>query len=291
MQFMDESHYDQLMDEDVSIYKPNGEPLLVLLKQAIDAKQAANAWTALKKVGGKTNNRSTATGIETRHREKLDGTVSGTTQVPNNWAVVSALLGSYERTPRTPYARNCAWNAKNAELFQRTIPMLVQSSELFREWVQQRYEIQMGYINRTDKAWVIPGTAYSTVTVNKNFRTAAHKDAGDLEAGFSNMIVIRQGSMSGGHLVLPNWRIAVKLDNLDLVMFDAHEFHGNTAIAKMSSEAVRCSLVCYYRENMYKCGSPEYELKQAKNRKPGQPIYWEEKRDANIHSEQGPSES
>lgn len=87
------------------------------------------------------------------------------------------------------------------------------------------------------------------------------------------MIVIREGQWSGGHLVLPNWRIAVKLDNRDLIMFDAHEFHGNTQIVQLSKKATRCSLVCYYREKMYLCKGADEELQQAKNRKPGQPIF------------------
>jgi hypothetical protein len=277
MQFMDDEHYDTLLDEDVAVYRPDGSPLLILLKRAIDPQKASNAWSVLKKFNGKTDNRGVASGIRPIQRKKVDGTLSSTSRVPKGWGVFSAVAGAYERTVRMPYAHPCSWNAQNPAAFERMFPLLQQTSGLFAKYVPERYANQMEQVKRTHEDWVVPGTAYTTITVNKNFRTAAHKDAGDLESGFSNMIVITQGSFAGANLVLPNWRIAVKLSNLDFIMFDAHEFHGNTALVKLSKDAVRCSLVCYYRENMYKCGSQKYELEQAKNRKPGQPVYWENK--------------
>lgn len=276
MQFMDESHYDTLLDEDVAVFKPNGEPLLVLLKRAIDPQLAANAWSALKTVKQTNKNRSTAIGVSGANYMKLDGTLSKTQQVRRNWAVSSDIVGYFDRSTRLPFARSCSWNAKNPEMFQRLVPLLKQSSGLFEKHVPIRYAFQKDYCKRTHSDWIIPETVYTTVTVNKNFRTAAHKDAGDLERGFSNMIVLSHGHWTGANLVLPNWRIAAKLGSTDFIMFDAHEFHGNTQMAKLSSDAIRCSLVCYYRENMVRCKSKEYELQQAKSRKLGQPIYWEQ---------------
>jgi hypothetical protein len=275
MVFMDGTHYDHVINESVKIYKPDGSPLLVLLKQAIPFDMAAQAWQALKRVNTKTENRGVASGIKPSYRKKLDGTISNTTQVAKGWEVKSAVLGYFERTVRMPYAHAAAWNQKRPTEFSYLFPMLQTASDHFREQVPDRFAVQADYAARTNPNWIIPGTVYSTLTVNKNFRTAAHLDAGDLAAGFSNMIVLRDGKFLGGHLVLPNWRLAVQLDNLDLVMFDAHEFHGNTMIVPIGKKSVRCSIVCYYRENLIKCKSPEEELYQAKNRKLGQPLFWE----------------
>jgi hypothetical protein len=273
LHFMDAGHYDQLLDESVRVLKPDGSPLLVLLKKAIDPQLAANAWAVLKTINSRTNNRGSSSGTKLKPRRRLDGTDSNTLIVPKGWDVMSAIIGSFERTIRAPYAHHCSWNSKNVESFNRIFPMLRQAGQLFREHVPERYAAQMEYVNKTHKDWIIPNTPYTTVTVNKNFRTAAHLDAGDLASGFSNMIVIKQGQWSGGHLVLPNWRIAAKLSNLDLILFDAHEFHGNTQLSKISKDAVRCSLVCYYRKKMVHCGSMKNELKFAKNRKIGSPLF------------------
>ena len=49
----------------------------------------------------------------------------------------------------------------------------------------------------------IHDTVFTTVTVNKNFRTAAHYDAGDLKEGFGNLAVLQTGEYSGAYTVIP----------------------------------------------------------------------------------------
>lgn len=277
MQFVDESHYDTLYNESVKIYKPDGSPLLVLLKQAIDVDKAELAWSALKKFNSKTENRSTSSGICASPRKKKDGTISQTTRVPKGWEAVSGIVGYFERIVRQPYCHSCSWNMKHPEEFAKMLPMLKQTTGLFAEHVHDRYQVQKRYVDQTHKDFVIPETVYTTVTVNKNYRTACHLDAGDLASGFSNMIYLQDGLIGGGYLVLPNWRVAVQLGHLDLVMFDAHEWHGNTQVVPLTKGATRCTLVCYYREKMVHCKSATEELLICKNRKPGQPLFPESK--------------
>jgi len=273
MQFMDDSHYDQLIDEDVAVYRPDGSPLLVLLKKALDPQLTANAWGVIKKINTTSKNRGTASGTPSSPYKKMDGSISRQMAVPRGWEVVSNIVGSFERTAHHPFARHCAWNAKSPEKFSALFPLLQQTSSLFEKYVPDRFSNQKQFCDSTHPDWVIPGSVYTTLTINKNFRTAAHKDAGDLETGFSNMFVIREGIWTGAHLVLPNWRIGVKLDSLDFIMFDAHEFHGNTQMIKMSKKDIRCSVVCYYRTKLKICKSMEEELLFAKTRKPGDPLF------------------
>lgn len=54
---------------------------------------------------------------------------------------------------------------------------------LFARECPVRYEAQMAYGRATSPEWVITGTAFTTMTANRNFRTAAHKDAGDRRPG------------------------------------------------------------------------------------------------------------
>lgn len=271
--FMDESHYDELIDQSVALFRENGEPLLVLIKNAIPESLAGDAWSVLKKINLISRNRGDATGTANKQEfQNRDGSISKTTQVPRGWEVKSGIVGYFERTPRIPYCRACSWNKKYPEEFGKLIPTLQHLSNMFGEHVPDRYEIQKGFCERTHPDFVIPGTVYSTLTVNKTFRTAAHLDAGDLKEGFSNMFVIKQGAVKGGHLVLPNFRIAVKLDNLDFVMFDAHEWHGNTQIVT-GKDGVRCSVVCYYRTKMTECGGFRAEFEKVKNRKVGESLF------------------
>jgi hypothetical protein len=108
---------------------------------------------------------------------------------------------------------------------------------------------------------LVPETPFTTVTVNKTFRTAAHYDAGDLTAGLSNLLTLsNNGNYSGAYLVAPEYRVAVNVRPGDLLLINNHEvMHGNTPIVCHDEVAERISLVVYFRENMLELGSKEYE--------------------------------
>ena len=74
----------------------------------------------------------------------------------------------------------------------------------------------------------IPNTSFSTVTINRNFRTALHRDAGDFKGGFGNLTVIERGKYHGGYTVFPQFGIGIDLRNNDFVTMDVHQWHSNT---------------------------------------------------------------
>lgn len=188
-------------------------------------------------------------------------------------AVDSGMVGFFERTPRFPYCRACAWNLKNPEAWSKLFPMAKEVDDLFKKHASDRYKNQMRVAQKSHPDFLIPGTFFSTLTVNKNFRTAYHRDAGNLPDGISCMTVIRKGKWSGANLVFPEYRVGVKLDSHDMIIFDPHELHGNTPLIKLSKDAVRCSIVYYFRDKIQHCRSAKEELSIAKNRKAGQKMF------------------
>ncbi len=100
-------------------------------------------------------------------------------------------------------------------------------------------------------------TAYSTITLNYDWRTAAHKDKGDLEEGFGNLIVLEKSKSipssckdyKGGFLGFPKWGVCIDVRQGDFLAMDVHEWHCNTPIQGTG----RLSVVCYLRKNMKKC--------------------------------------
>lgn len=277
MQFVDDTDYDELFNEDVDVYRADGTPLLFLRKNILSKPAISKAWSVLSKMKiSPSNMRGLAGGRPIEAWIRDDGKPTDLMRVARGWEVNSWIVGYFERSVRMPYCRSCAWNLANPEKFKKLFPMVKEVDALFKEIIPDRYENQRKFAEKTSKDFLIPGTVFTTLTLNKTFRTACHKDAGDLESGFSCLSVIRQGMFKGGNLVLPEWRIAVKLDTYDLVMFDAHEFHGNTQIIPLSPDAQRFSIVYYYREAMAKCGTAKEELNYASNRKLGDPL-WEKK--------------
>ena len=261
-----EADYDTLIEGNNLVYGPNGELILVLLRGEFDKTQLASAWQIIKDINLKTDNRGTAAGVDMVAHKKADGTISKTHSVPKGHEVISGVVGYYPRYPRIPFCRECAWNQQHPEQFKSLLPLFQRVNALHEKYANESWKYQKAVVDKTSKDFVIPGTIYTTVTVNKNFRTASHLDAKNLPEGMAPMILMRQGKFEGGHVVLPEWRIAAKLDTGDLIIFrNMLDYHGNTKIIPLSKDYQRCTLVFYYREEMTKCGTKEQELARAKS--------------------------
>lgn len=183
--------------------------------------------------------------------------------------VNSGVAGFYDRYPRYPYGRVCSYNHKNPELFEKSFAYIKKLDAEFKKLLPERYAAQARAAAKLDSKFRITGeTVFTTLTVNKTFRTAAHLDAGDLGEGFSNLGVIlppEGKGYRGGYLVLPEYRVAINVRPGDLLLIANHTaIHGNTPILPVNDGCcpeciVRMSIVAYFRENMLELGSWEYE--------------------------------
>jgi hypothetical protein len=284
---LDDSAYDVLVSgEDADILKPDGTPLVKYRAGVISEEAALNAWAAMREAAARSENRGLAAGQVDEGRtereigqktsgtrfvlKKADGTFSNTSiAVPVN----SGIVGAFDRYQRTPYCRLTAFTLAHPERFSAALPFFRSASECFAREMPERYASQMAYVQRTHPEWIIHGTAFTTVTVNKNWQTATHQDAGDLKEGFGVMSVVSRGNYKGGILVFPQYRAAVDMRTGGVCLADVHEWHGNTKIVGHPGRYERLSFVLYYRERMAECGTPAEEEAIAKNRKRGQPLY------------------
>ena len=281
--------YDRVVNADCDLRKPDGSPLLVLRRNAVPLGECRSAYRAFRRVNFDGGNRGYASGTglsdkvrpgevglasKTRLRRlKKDGTVSNTSNaVAGRMQQTSGIIGYFDRNARYPYCRLTAFNLDRPEAFAEALPFIRSVDGVFARELPGRYAAQKAVAERTSPDFVIHGTAFTTVTVNRNWRTAAHKDAGDPKEGFGVLSVLRAGVFTGGLYVLPRWRLAVELNTRDVLLTDVHEVHGNTEIAGEPGAYERVSAVLYYRENMKHCGTAEQELEFAKNRKPGDPV-------------------
>jgi len=175
-------------------------------------------------------------------------------------SVFSGVAGWYDRYPRIPYGRATSYTEKNPELFKKAYPFLQSLNRGFKDLLPWRWNNQKEAADKLDPRYLVPGTVFTTITVNKSFRTACHRDAGDLNEGLSNLLVLGDGEYTGGYLVFPQVRIAVNVRPGDLLLVNNHEvIHGNTEIKLNHEKAERISIVCYFREKMLELKSFEYE--------------------------------
>lgn len=188
----------------------------------------------------------------------MDTFISDTTYAN---AVFSGIAGWFDRYPRIPYGRATAYTEHHYDKFEKAFPFLQSLNKGFKKLLPKRWAAQKAAIDKIDSRFVVPDTVFTTITVNKTFRTAAHRDAGDFSDGLSNLLVLsNDGNFTGGYLIFPEYRIAVNVRPGDLLLVNNHEIiHGNTEIIPGSKESERISLVCYLREKMLELGSYEYE--------------------------------
>lgn len=174
--------------------------------------------------------------------------------------VNSGIAGWFDRYPRIPYGRATAYTQNHFDKFKMAFPFLQSLDKGFKKLLPWRWGNQRAAADKVDPRFLVPGTVFTTVTVNKTFRTACHRDAGDFTEGLSNLLVLsNNGKYTGGYLVFPEYRIAVNVRPGDLLLVNNHEIiHGNTPI-ETYDDGERISLVCYLREKMLELGSYEYE--------------------------------
>jgi hypothetical protein len=261
--------FDRVVEGPLRVLKDDGEPLLVYIPCGISEESARVAYEFLHSIRNKvTRNRSMyGSSKRTKHVRK-DGRVSRTL---NSEPVRSVILGSFDRYPRTPYCRASAISLLNKRGWESCFGMIREAADLLREHVPVRFQNQSLQASLTDRSYVIPGTPFTTVTVNNTVAGGYHKDSGDLASGFGVLSALRRGFYQGGLLVFPAFRVAVDLRDRDVLLADVHELHGNTPIRGAGPATLpekggheRISVVYYFRERMVDCLPPEEEIKRAR---------------------------
>lgn len=274
--FLTEVDCKHIYREDVDIYdEETGKCVAKFRRGIIPAGVCIKAYDALLTAASRTDSRGVATGADEegyakKIRIRKDGTPSK--QNVTHKFINSGVVGFSDRSPRFPYCRLTAFNQHNMDKFVEAYPIIKFVDNQYARLMPTEYKKQKTMAENTAKDFVIPETSFTTVTVNKNWQTAVHKDAGDYKEGFGNLVALRKGSFYGGHFVVVRWGCGFDLRNGDLLLVDVHQWHGNTPIINDQKDAVRLSLVMYYREKMIKCGTMQQELKRAKTRKRGEEL-------------------
>lgn len=258
--------YNVLLTGPARVRKPDGKPLCVYLPGAMKAVSTQEVYGILHPLyTAMTDNRGLASG--SLRLAESEGKRTRSVKV------ASAIIGAIDPGGVYKYCRMTAWTGSNLPQWEKLQPYLQEVARNLAEQVPDRYANQMEQVKATREEWVVPGTPFTTVTVNNTYPTGVHTDKGDLDAGFSTIACIRRGQYTGGHLTFPEYRVAVDMQDGDLMLMDAHEWHGNTAIVCACGNtlrrlcpdcgAERISTVSYFRTKMASCGTAEDEAKRA----------------------------
>jgi hypothetical protein len=257
--------YNVLLTGPTRILKPDGRPLCVYVPGYV-REGITTALPILSAIKGRTDNRGLASGTKrinaggSRTRSRL---------------IYSTLMGAMDPAPNRQYCRLTSYTRDQIDKWIALKPLLHQIASGFALHVPDRFAAQAAHSEKTHPDWVVPDTPFTTITVNNSYSTGVHTDKGDLDEGFSCLAVARLGEYEGGRLCFPEYRIAADMRHGDLLLMDAHEWHGNTEMTCSCGSilsahpcnvcgAERISIVCYYRTEMSRCQSrPQEDSKRS----------------------------
>ena len=271
------SHYSVMVDGNVEVYGPTGKPIIILKKNIIPKIIIDSCYPAFDYMKKFTSdNRSLYAGAKhTGPVLKKDGTRSKINRALDENGkpvqVTSTIAGYFEaQGGRLPYCRKSLITRTQPEKWKETLPLYQFCAKIYKKNVPIRYEKQMEYIRKTNPAWVIPDTPFTTVTINNSVAAAYHQDAGDLKDGMGMMAVLSKGEYKGFELVIPEYNFAVNVEHGDVLIFDPTIWHGNIppydTVGERNKDWQRISIVMYYREGILGCKSPEEELARLKKK-------------------------
>ncbi len=288
-----ESHYQTVITSDTDVYKPDGTVLLRFRKGVIPSSITQPAMNSLRRVSMKRHdNRGASAGpLDWNRMPNYVGSwfktfkfrthyIRKSNQVKSKHDISnlspSNVIGYFDRKDRNdPLGLPCrltAFSKQETEKWNLTVPLIQAVSQQFQKLMPDEYQRQLQRANLCPE-YVVKDTCFSTVTVNYSWRTACHRDKGDYQEGFGNIIVCEDmenpNSYRGCYTGFPQYGVCVDVREGDFLAMDVHEWHCNTEFVENGAPQPylkfkerdyknhwhfnRLSMVCYLRNNMHKC--------------------------------------
>lgn len=202
-----------------------------------------------------------------------------------NNPVFSSVLGYFEQTPFLGLpCRMTTYTKSYFKHYQRGLPFIQAIDRQFKRLIPARHKKQLER-NLVKSEYQVADTAFSSITINRNFRTGLHKDAGDFKGGYGNLTVLERGKYHGGETLFPQYGVGFDLRTGDFLAMDVHEWHCNTEMYETVEDKAfnkkldpiytndiktgtqgsrhrftRLSFVCYLREKLFDCNIQETKL-------------------------------
>jgi hypothetical protein len=238
-----------IINDDADVYTNDGKLILRFRKNKLSKKNINEFYdNVIDFAKKKTSNRGSASGSQSKN-------------VWKNPKIMTNIIGYFDTfSPKQKYllkqqgknilnVRETRFNMDNPDKFNKLIPLIKQVDEYYEKYIPENYGKQKSKANQTP--FRIANTSFTTITTNVNFQTTIHKDVGDDDEGFGNLAVIEKGKYKGGETCLPQYGIGVNVRTGDILFMDVHEWHGNLPIKLIDKDAIRLSIVCYLRYNIW----------------------------------------
>jgi hypothetical protein len=242
----------QFITEDTDVYTEDNKLLLKFRKNKLNKTHVSNFYENVIDFAQSsyTTNRGSASGSKKKNISENPKVMSNIIGYIDGFSPKQKFLIRKKNKSLKYNVRECRFNVDYPEKYKKLIPLVQNIDYYYKTLIPKHYLNQIKKANQTH--FRIPKTSFTTITTNVNFQTSVHKDKGDDKDGFGNLTVIENGHYSGAETCLPQYGIGVDVRTGDVLFMDVHEWHGNLPMTNKSKDAVRLSIVCYLRYNVWK---------------------------------------
>lgn len=249
--YVQEKDIHLVIDHNADVYDEEGKLLLRFRKNVLPLHHVQQAYDAMIQYARlSTTTRGTASGSKDKHVGKNKHIASNVMGYFDWWTIRHRHMFKTIGLKEPPFkARVTRFTHYYPDKWERVIPLIHDIDRMYNKLVPRSYKLQR--VKADETSYVIPNTAFSTVTTNLNVRTAVHVDKGNLQESFGNLVVIEKGKYEGGYTCYPEYGIGVDVRTGDFLAMDIHRPHGNTSIIKKKRDTERLSIVCYLRQAIW----------------------------------------
>ena len=148
-----------------------------------------------------------------------------------NNQVSSTPIGFFEKTKALGIDKPCRLTfhtSQSLKEYENGKPYIHELNKWFKHIRPQEHKLLLDRANLQPE-FKIDHTAFSTVTMNRNFRTAVHQDAGDF-GHIAVLSCLEYGKYSGCLFLLPAWGIGIDLRQDDILVANVGNYHCNSEI-------------------------------------------------------------
>ena len=248
--FVNKSDISLILDHDADVYTKDGTLLLVFRKKKLSEKKISDFYDNVidfaLNVTSNRGNASDSSKMNVRQNKKIMTNIIG---YFDKLSPMQKYIIKQQNKKISLYVRPTRFLMDDPEKFKKLIPLVKEIDQYYKTYIPDKYSKQHKKAKETP--FKIADTSFTTITTNVNFQTTIHKDTGDDEEGFGNLVVIENGNYTGGETCFPQYGIGVDVRTGDVLFMNVHEWHGNLPMEPENEEVQRLSIVCYLRKAIW----------------------------------------
>jgi hypothetical protein len=174
----------------------------------------------------------------------------------------SNVVGALDRQAIIPWARLTSTTLKKWESFEAEAPFFREADKLFKKHMPKEHKFLYDLFKEVkDPRFNLFDTAFTSVTINNNFRVAYHRDKLNCKGGTAVLSCISKGSYEGFGLIFPEMRLVFDIRHGDFLCGDNQGYiHGQMPMENASEDAESIWFVFYSKERLRFVDNLECEL-------------------------------